>query len=96
MHPETRVVLSTRKSTVGRPRVLTVEKVNMILAWHDAVRAWSAQRKTLKTLRQLAKELGVPRSTAYDVISLRGQYKRAAAEPACVDGATRGAMEGEQ
>jgi len=57
-----------RFATIGRPRALTQEQVNLILTWHDAVRALSAQRKALKTLRQIAKELGVPPATVYNVI----------------------------
>ena len=63
-------------STIGRPRALTQEQVNLILAWHDAVRALSAQRKKLKTLRQLAEELGVPPATVYNVIRRRGEFKQ--------------------
>ncbi len=29
-------------------RVLTDEQVKLILAWHESVRAWTAQRKTVK------------------------------------------------
>ena len=64
------------KSTIGRPRALTQEQVDLILAWHDAVRSLSAQRKSLKTLRQLAQELGVPPATAYNVIRRRGAFKQ--------------------
>lgn len=64
------------RSTIGRPRALTQEQVELILAWHDAVRALNAQRKTLKTLRQLAKDLGVPPATVYNVIRRRGEFKQ--------------------
>ncbi len=63
------------KSTIGRPRSLTDEEVSQILAWHDAFRALSVQRKALITLRQLAADLDVPRSTLYDVIRRRGEFK---------------------
>ena len=69
---------SDRMSTVGRPRVLTDEHVRQILEWHDAVLAWRATRGTLKTLRQLAKELGVPPGTVYNVVRRRGEFKLAA------------------
>lgn len=69
------------RSTIGRPRALTQEQVNLILAWHDAVRALSVQRKTLKTLRQLAKDLGVPPATVYNVIRRRGEFKQPPREP---------------
>ena len=64
------------RSTIGRPRALTQEQVNLILAWHDDVRALSVQRKKLKTLRQLAKDLGVPPATVYNVIRRRGEFKK--------------------
>jgi transposase len=57
------------RSTIGRPRALTQEQVDLILAWYDAVRQ-------LKTLRQLAKELGVAPSTVYNVIRRRGEFKQ--------------------
>lgn len=57
------------KSTIGRPRALTQEQVNLILSWYDAMRA-------MKTLRQLAKELGVAPSTVYNVIRKRGEFKQ--------------------
>lgn len=61
------------RSTIGRPRALTDEQVRQILAWHDA---WIALRRELKTLRQLAKELGVAPSTLYNVIRRRGEFKQ--------------------
>jgi hypothetical protein len=39
--------------------------------------AWQAQRKTLKTLAQLAYELGVARGTISWVIKRRGEFKQA-------------------
>ena len=57
------------KSTVGRPRVVTDEKVAKILAWDDA-------RRRLKTRKELALELGVSESAIGHVIARRGQYKQ--------------------
>ena len=52
-----------RKSTIGRPRILTDEQVVAIMAWHDARSVWRAQRAAVKTLRQFAKEMGVTHGT---------------------------------
>jgi transposase len=57
------------KSTIGRPRALTQDQVDLILAWYDTVRQ-------LTTRRQLAKELGVAPSTVYNVIRRRGEFKQ--------------------
>jgi IS30 family transposase len=72
------------KSTIGRPRVLTQEQVDAILAWHSA---WTA----LKTLRQLAKELGVHPSTAYNAI--RREFKKPP-RPSDQDDSTKGPARG--
>jgi len=60
------------KSTVVRPRALTDEKVARILAWDDA---WREARLKLKTLKELALELGVSEMTIRRAIASRGQYK---------------------
>ena len=52
-----------RKSTIGRPRMLTDEQLVAIMAWHDAMSVWKAHRATVKTLRQFAKEMGVTHGT---------------------------------
>ena len=64
-------------STIGRPRVLTDRQVQIILAWHIRFLIWRALRKTLKSQRQLARELGVSQATISHVIRLGGQYKQA-------------------
>jgi hypothetical protein len=61
------------KSTVGRPRVLTDEKVAKILAWDDA-------RRCLKTRKELALELGVSESAIGHAITRRGKYKQPSPE----------------
>jgi hypothetical protein len=68
------------KSTVGRPRVLTDEQVSIVLAWHDAVVAWRAERAKLKTQRQLARELGVTPGAIASVIRRRGEFKQVSPE----------------
>ena len=66
-----------RKSTIGRPRILTDEQVVAIMAWHDARSVWRAQRAAVKTLRQFAKEMGVTHGTITYVIRRRGELKQA-------------------
>jgi AraC-like DNA-binding protein len=68
------------KSRFGRPRKVTDAQIATILAWHDAVLAWRAQRRTLKTLSQLAQELGLSRATISRVIKQRGNFKQASPE----------------
>lgn len=63
-------------STVGRPRAVTDAQIAIILAWHESVLAWKAQRAALKTLRQLAQELGLGRGTVTNVIRNGGVYKQ--------------------
>ena len=57
------------RSTIGRPRTLTDRQVKIILAWHARFLVWRALRKTLKSQRQLARELGV--SQARSAMSFR-------------------------
>jgi hypothetical protein len=64
------------KSTIGRPRALTDRQVKTILAWHTRFLFWRALRKTLKTQRELARELGVSQSTISRVVRLVGHYKQ--------------------
>lgn len=62
-------------STIGRPRTLTDAQVAMVLRWHEELLAWKDLRKTIKTKRQLAKQLGVSASTISHIIACRGNYK---------------------
>ena len=68
------------KSTIGRPRALTDRQVKIILAWHVRYLVWQALRKTLKTQRQLARELGVSQGTISHVIRVDGNYKQVSPE----------------
>ena len=68
------------KSTIGRPRLLTDEEVAKILTWHEQILAWKALRRSLKTQRQLAAELGVSSAAISYVIACRGQYKQPSPE----------------
>lgn len=68
------------KSTIGRPRAVTDEQIVTILAWHDAVLAVEAQRRSLKTLRQLCQELNLSKGTIHYVIRCRGELKQASPE----------------
>ena len=56
--------------------MLTDEQVAKILAWHEELSAWRAMGAHLKSLRQLARELGVSESTIRQVIARRGRYKK--------------------
>jgi hypothetical protein len=68
------------KSTIGRPRRLTDRQVKIILAWHFRFLIWRALRKTLKSQRDLARELGVSQATISYVIRLGGRYKQVSPE----------------
>jgi IS30 family transposase len=68
------------KSTIGRPRALSDRQVKVILAWHVRYLVWRGLRKTLKTQRQLARELGVSRGTVSHVIRIGGDYKQVSPE----------------
>ncbi len=65
------------KSSMGRPRLLTDEQVELILAWRADVEAWKAQGRRLKTRKQLAKELGVSETTVWNVLEHGGRFKQA-------------------
>ena len=64
------------KSTVGRPRGLTDRQVPEVLAEHARYLAWRALRSTVKSQRDLARELGVSPGTIGLVIRTGGQYKQ--------------------
>jgi len=68
------------KSTIGRPRTLTDRQVKIILAWHARFLVCRALRETLKSQRQLARELGVSQGTISYVIRLGGRYKQVSPE----------------
>jgi DNA-binding transcriptional MocR family regulator len=68
------------KNTIGRPRTLTDRQVQTVLAWHERFLAWKALRKTLKSQRQLAIELGVSQGTISRAVRLHGQYKQVSPE----------------
>ncbi len=65
------------KSTVGRPRSLTDEKVAKVLAWDEA---WRDARVRLKTLKEFALELQVSQKTIRRAIEGRGEYKQPSPE----------------
>lgn len=59
---------------------MTDEQIKKILEWHADFVAWQATRAALPTLRELAAQIGLARSTIWDVIERRGVYKRATPE----------------
>jgi transposase len=65
------------RSTIGRPRKLSDRQVRVILAWHVRFLLWRALRETLKSQRQLAKEMHVSQSTIGSVVRRAGRYKQA-------------------
>jgi transposase len=67
-------------STKGRPRTLSDAQISIILAWDDELQALRKLRRTIKTLRQLAKEIGAPMATISEVIRRRGVYKQVSPE----------------
>jgi hypothetical protein len=54
--------------------------VALILDEYARYLAWLALRRSVKSQRQLARELGVSQSTVSLVIRTRGQYKQASPE----------------
>jgi hypothetical protein len=68
------------KNTIGRPRTLTDRQVQTVLAWHERFLAWQALRRTLKSQRMLAIELGVSQGTISRAVRLHGQYKQVSPE----------------
>ena len=67
-------------STSGRPRKLTDQQVAWVLAEYSRYLAWRAERTTVRSQRQLAKELGVSQGTVSFAIRWRGQYKQLSPE----------------
>ena len=70
----------THPSTSGRPRRLTDQQVAWVLAEYSRYLAWRAQRTTVRSQRQLARELGVSQGTVSLAIRWRGQYKQISPE----------------
>jgi hypothetical protein len=73
-----------RRSTIGRPRVLTDRQVEAILAEHARFLAWRALRQTVKSQRQLAREFGVSQGTISLAVRSKGQYKQLSPERCAV------------
>jgi transposase len=70
----------TRQSTMGRPRRLTDQKVAWVLAEYSRYLEWRTLRATVKSQRQLARELGVSQATVSLAIRSRGRYKQSSPE----------------
>lgn len=63
------------KSTRGQPRRLTDAKVEVILEWHDTVRAWQAWRAKVLSLAALARSLNVSPMTVIAVLARGRDYR---------------------
>jgi hypothetical protein len=72
--------VSSRKSSIGRPRVLTDAQVVAILEWRDAIAAWKSARANIKTIRRLAADLGVTHGAVTNVIRRQGVLKKVSPE----------------
>jgi hypothetical protein len=68
------------RSTIGRPRVLTDQQVEVLLAEHARFLAWQALRKSLKSQRELAREFGVSQATISLAVRSQGLYKQVSPE----------------
>jgi hypothetical protein len=79
----------TRKSAVGRPRRLTDQQVVWVLAEYARYQAWRELRPTLKSQRQLARELGVSQATISLAVRSGGQYKQLSPEQRLASRSTR-------
>lgn len=64
------------QSTLGRPRALTDRQVGIILLEHARLLAWKTLGASLKSQRELARELGVSQATVSHVIRILGHYKQ--------------------
>jgi hypothetical protein len=78
--PVSQLQVSAMANSSGRPRKLTDRQVRIILDWHERFLAWEAQRITLKSQRQLARELGVSQGTVSRAVRLSGHYKQGSPE----------------
>ena len=67
-------------STIGRPRVLTDQQVEAILAEHARFLAWQALRKSVRSQRELAREFGVSQATISLAVRSQGLYKQVSPE----------------
>jgi DNA-binding transcriptional MocR family regulator len=59
---------------------MTDQQVAWVLAEYSRYLAWRVQRTTVRSQRQLAKELGVSQGTVSFAIRWRGQYKQLSPE----------------
>jgi transposase len=78
-----------RKRTIGRPRALTDRQVAVILEEHARFLAWRAQRQSVKSQRQLARQFGVSQATISLAVRSKGQYKQRSPDERGVDGRHR-------
>ena len=59
---------------------MTDAQVEVILKWHTDVQRIRELAAAVKTIRELAQELGLSRGTISDVIARRGVYKQPSPE----------------
>jgi DNA invertase Pin-like site-specific DNA recombinase len=64
------------KSTMGRPRRATDAQVEFILKWAADYMAWLAKRPKIGSRQELAKHLGLSRTTVQRIIAESGHYKQ--------------------
>jgi hypothetical protein len=71
---------SIRRSTIGRPRRLTDQQVAWVLKEYARFVAWRLLRSTVRSQRQLARDLGVSQATVSLAVRLGGRYKQCSPE----------------
>lgn len=68
------------KSTTGRPRRATDKQIKFILERHAEYIAWLAMRPQIGSQLDLARHLGLSKTTVNRIIRESGQYKQPSPE----------------
>ena len=66
------------KSTIGRPRRVTDEHIQLILKWRAEYLEWLAQRPAIPSQQALARHLGISAMAVNRIIRGHEGYKQAA------------------